>query len=79
MTLQPGHAYIAPGNFHLTVVRRGASTFTRLNQDAPENSCRPAVDVLFRSVASVYGPAVLGVVLTGTGTPRRPRARSISS
>jgi two-component system chemotaxis response regulator CheB len=40
---------------------------TRLNQGPPENSCRPAVDVLFRSVAEIYGPAALAIVLTGMG------------
>ena len=38
-----------------------------LNQDPPENSCRPAVDALFRSVADSYGAAALAVVLTGMG------------
>jgi two-component system chemotaxis response regulator CheB len=66
-TLRPGTVYIAPGDHHLTVFRRGPDVVTALNQDAPENSCRPAVDVLFRSVAAAYGPAVLGVVLTGMG------------
>jgi two-component system chemotaxis response regulator CheB len=39
----------------------------RLHDGPPENSCRPAVDVLFRSVAAIYGGAVLGVVMTGMG------------
>ena len=66
-SLSPGHAWIAPGNFHMIVKRVGVNRRVDLNQDAPENSCRPAVDVLFRSVAAAYGPNVLGVVMTGMG------------
>jgi two-component system chemotaxis response regulator CheB len=66
--LTPGHAWIAPGNFHMTVKRAGMNWRLSLNQDAPENSCRPAVDVLFRSVASVYGASALAVVMTGMGS-----------
>lgn len=62
-----GSVWIAPGDFHMTVERKGTAQFLGLNQQPPENSCRPAVDVLFRSVADVYGPNVLGVVLTGMG------------
>jgi len=65
--LSPAHAWIAPGNFHMTVKRPGLQGRLSLNQDPPENSCRPAVDVLFRSVAAAYGPSVLGVVMTGMG------------
>lgn len=65
--LAPGHAWIAPGDYHLVVVRYAAGVRVALNQEPPENSCRPAADVLFRSVARVYGPAALGVVLTGMG------------
>lgn len=63
----PGHAYIAPGGKHLEVRREGLHTVAYLHEAPPENSCRPAVDVLFRSVAAVYGMASLGVVLTGMG------------
>ncbi|MBZ5526587.1 MAG: chemotaxis response regulator protein-glutamate methylesterase [Acidobacteriia bacterium] len=66
--LEPGEAWIAPGDFHMTVDRFGASVRLAMNQEQPENSCRPAVDVLFRSVARVYGPNVLAVVLTGMGS-----------
>jgi len=65
--IRPGVVYVAPGNFHLVLDRRGGRTFTGLNQDAPENSCRPAVDVLFRSVAGIFGSRALGVILTGMG------------
>jgi two-component system chemotaxis response regulator CheB len=65
--LLPGHAWIAPGNFHMKVIRAGLGWRLNLNQGPPENSCRPAVDVLFRSVAVAYGANVLGVVMTGMG------------
>ncbi len=65
--LIPGHAWIAPGDFHMVVERQGTKIVLGTNQDPPENSCRPAVDVMFRSVAKVYGHAVLAVVLTGMG------------
>jgi len=75
-------AWIAPGNFHMTVVApvtvaAGPAWRLGLNQNAPENSCRPAVDVLFRSVAAVGGPHVLGVVLTGMGSDGAIGARHI--
>jgi two-component system chemotaxis response regulator CheB len=70
-TLEPGTVYIAPGDFHLELQQRGAAVVTRLQQGPPENFCRPAVDVLFRSAATVYGGDVLGVVLTGMGADGR--------
>jgi two-component system chemotaxis response regulator CheB len=65
--LAPGQAWIAPGDFHMIVERDAAKIRLKMNQDPPENSCRPAVNVLFRSVAQVFGPNALGVVLTGMG------------
>jgi two-component system chemotaxis response regulator CheB len=62
-----GQVWIAPGDRHMTVARHGTNLVLGINHDPPENSCRPAVDVLFRSVAHVYGPNVLAVVLTGMG------------
>ncbi|HET9517874.1 MAG TPA: chemotaxis response regulator protein-glutamate methylesterase [Actinoplanes sp.] len=67
MTLKPGTVYIAPGDKHLVLVRRGTATLTQLSSAPPENSCRPAVDVMFRSLATVFGAAVYAVVLTGMG------------
>jgi two-component system, chemotaxis family, protein-glutamate methylesterase/glutaminase len=66
--LSPGHAWIAPGNFHMKVSRLGAKWRLDLNQEPPENSCRPAVDVLFRSAAATCGANVLAVVMTGMGS-----------
>ncbi len=65
--LQPGHAYLAPGGHHLALTRRADGRFVcHLNDDPPENSCRPAADVLFRTAAAT-GAHVLGVVMTGMG------------
>jgi two-component system chemotaxis response regulator CheB len=65
--LQPGRAWIAPGDYHLIVVRDGKQVRTKVHQDPPENSCRPAVDVLLRSVAQAFGPNSLTLILTGMG------------
>jgi two-component system chemotaxis response regulator CheB len=77
MVLSPGHAWIAPGNFHMKVIRAGVGRRLDLNQAAAENFCRPAVDVLFRSVALAYGANVLGVVMTGMGSDGALGAQSI--
>lgn len=66
--LEPGHVYIAPGDHHMVVVDRHGCRELDTNQDEPEHFCRPAVDVLFRSVAASVGGHVLAVVLTGMGT-----------
>jgi two-component system chemotaxis response regulator CheB len=65
--LEPGRAYIAPGNYHMTLEKRVDGIYLGLNQETPENSCRPAVDVMLRSVASIYGSTALAVILTGMG------------
>jgi two-component system chemotaxis response regulator CheB len=52
--LEPGKAWIAPGDFHMVLSRKGTDIFLETNQEPPENSCRPAVDVLFRSVVKLY-------------------------
>ena len=65
--LRAGHALIAPGDYHLGLERRANGIVTRLHQGPPENSCRPAADVLFRSVAEHFPGHALGVVLTGMG------------
>lgn len=63
----PGHAYIAPGHSHLTLVRSGANYMTRIDQNDPVNRHRPSVDVLFRSAAQAAGKNAVGVILTGMG------------
>jgi two-component system chemotaxis response regulator CheB len=65
--LEPGVAWVAPGNYHMVLRQDGHAVRVQLHQGSQENSCRPSVDVLFRSVAEVYGAHALGVVLTGMG------------
>ncbi len=63
----PGRIYLAPGDFHMTVESRGSQRIVRLNQNAPENFCRPSVDVMLRSIDRVYGARTLVAILTGMG------------
>ena len=65
--VRPGTVYVAPGDAHLTVQRRGSDIVTALSQSPPEHGRRPAADVLFRSVADTYRAHALGLVLTGMG------------
>ena len=75
--LEAGHVWIAPGDFHMTVCRKDAGSAIELNQDPPEHSCRPAVDILFRSVARIFGPHALAVVMTGMGSDGTEGAKAI--
>jgi two-component system chemotaxis response regulator CheB len=63
----PGTVYIAPGGRQMKVKRQGARIVIKITDDPPENSCRPAVDYLFRSVAETYRSDALAVILTGMG------------
>ena len=63
----PGHAYIAPGGFHLSVDRSGANYVARVSDSDPVNRHKPSVEVLFESAARVVGRNALGVMLTGMG------------
>ena len=62
-----GHAYIAPGDQHLYLVRDGARYVCRLDDGEPVNRHKPSVDVLFSSVAKSAGENAIGVLLTGMG------------
>jgi two-component system chemotaxis response regulator CheB len=63
----PGHAYIAPGGFHLSLTRSGANYVAQVDQEPPVNRHRPSVDVLFDSAARHAGKNAIGVILTGMG------------
>lgn len=62
-----GDVVVAPGDRHMKLTLEGGVTRVQLDQGPPENSCRPAVDVMFRSLAASHKAGVLGVVLTGMG------------
>jgi two-component system, chemotaxis family, protein-glutamate methylesterase/glutaminase len=67
----PGVIYLARGDWHMEVLaatRSGSPPTLHLHQGPPESHCRPAVDVLFRSAAKLFGPGTLAVVLTGMGS-----------
>jgi two-component system, chemotaxis family, protein-glutamate methylesterase/glutaminase len=68
MPVVPGRVIVAQGDRHLTVRMDGGAVVAVLDQGPQENSCRPSVDVLFRSLAETYRGAVLSVVLTGMGS-----------
>jgi two-component system chemotaxis response regulator CheB len=65
--LQAGMAYLAPGHSHMRVRKSGGGHVLELSREEPVNRHRPAVDVLFQSVAGQVGPDALGVILTGMG------------
>ena len=75
--LKPGHVYIAPGDFHLTVRKDAGGFYAVLDQNPPINFCRPAVDPLFQSVAEATNGVALGLVLTGMGHDGREGARAL--
>jgi two-component system, chemotaxis family, protein-glutamate methylesterase/glutaminase len=72
-----GDVVIARGGRHLELVEQGGTVRVRLTEGPPENSCRPAADVLFRSAARIWGGGTLGVVLTGMGRDGLAGARAI--
>ena len=66
--IHAGEVWIAPGGRQMKVQRQNDQVVLRITDDPPENSCRPSVDYLFRSVAEVYGARAVGVIMTGMGS-----------
>jgi two-component system chemotaxis response regulator CheB len=67
MRVETGKILIAPGDFHMKVAPNGVGFKVVLDQSPLQNSCRPAVDALFTSIAEAYHGSVLAVMLTGMG------------
>lgn len=67
MPVVGGQVYLAPGDYHMTVEGRGGSRHLMLNQNPPENFCRPSVDPMLRSLVASYGGNILTAILTGMG------------
>lgn len=65
--LRRGTIYVAPGGKHMLVERQGMTPVIALNDGPPVNFCKPAVDPMFKSIASVFGGSALGLILTGMG------------
>lgn len=63
----PGRAYLAPGDWHMQIIRSGANYVVQLSQEPPVNRHRPSVDVLFLSLAQSAGQNATAVLLTGMG------------
>lgn len=70
--LKPGHAYVAPGGYHMTFERQGLQTIVRIDDGPPENFCKPSVDPMLRSLRDIYGSAILVTILTGMGSDGLP-------
>jgi two-component system chemotaxis response regulator CheB len=72
-----GCVYVAPGGRHMALSRAGAKVVVVVHDGPPENSCRPAGDVLFRAAVDVYGAQVLAVVMTGMGRDGLAGAKAV--
>lgn len=77
--LSAGTVYIAPGDYHMALECHGSHVAISLDKDPPENSCRPSVNKLFRSVSTVYGSDSLAVIMTGMGQDGLLGAELLSS
>jgi two-component system, chemotaxis family, protein-glutamate methylesterase/glutaminase len=78
LEVKPGYAYLAPGDFHMELAgNKNSRMQITLSTAKPENSCRPAVDVMFRSLANIYGNDLRAIVMTGMGSDGAKGAKSI--
>jgi two-component system, chemotaxis family, protein-glutamate methylesterase/glutaminase len=79
LAVRAGLVIVAKGDYHLRLRRAGAVVTATLDQGAQENSCRPSVDVMFRSAAEVFGAHTLAVMLTGMGSDGLAGTRALKA
>lgn len=77
MPVVGGQVYLAPGDYHMTVEGRGRSRHIMLDQNPPENFCRPSVDPMLRSLVESYGGNIITAILTGMGQDGMLGGRSV--
>ncbi len=65
--LMPGRYYVAPGDYHMTIIKNGKNSLVKLNKEPHENFCRPSVEPMLRSLVNIYGKRILTIILTGMG------------
>ncbi|NAZ73825.1 chemotaxis-specific protein-glutamate methyltransferase CheB [Kineococcus sp. T13] len=75
----PGTVYVAPGDHHMEVARRGPQMVIKLQQGPAENFCRPAVDVMLRSAVAAFGGDLLAVILTGMGSDGKLGCKAVAA
>jgi len=77
MPLEAGHAYLAPGDFHLKVIEKNGRLITALDDGDKVNGHKPSVDVLFQSAISCVGKNIVAAILTGMGSDGANGLKSI--
>ncbi len=75
--LSKGDVWLAPGGYHFEVVQHGNYPELKIHRGLRENNARPSIDVLFRSVANIYGREALGILVSGCGSDGVEGAKEI--
>ena len=76
-TIVPGRIYLAPGDYHMIAESGDSRKVLRLTKGEPENYCRPSADPMLRSLAALYGPRLLVIMLTGMGSDGHKGAEAV--
>ncbi|MCH8000260.1 MAG: chemotaxis response regulator protein-glutamate methylesterase [Proteobacteria bacterium] len=76
-TIVPGRIYLAPGDYHMIAESGDSGKVLRLTKSEPENYCRPSADPMLRSLAALYGPRLLVIMLTGMGSDGHKGAEAV--